>query len=76
MSQPTFWCENQNDIIFPYYIVCACAVLWKIEQFISQEHANKSLVLDTWKIIIMEISLVLLLNKTGPRSAVGRAPDS
>ena len=53
VSQPTLCCENQNDIIFPYDILCTCAVLWKIEQFISQEHANKSLVLDTWKIVIM-----------------------
>ena len=40
-------------MIFPYDILCTYAVLWKIEQFISQEHANKSLVLDTWKIVIM-----------------------
>ena len=53
VSKPTFCCENQNDLIFPYDVLCTCAVLWKIEQFISQEHANKSLVLDTWKIVIM-----------------------
>ena len=44
--------QQQNDIIFPYDVRCTCAVLWKIEQFISQEYANKSLVLDTWKIVI------------------------
>ena len=43
LSKPTFCCENQKDIIFPYDILCTCAVLWKIEQFISQEHANKNL---------------------------------
>ena len=45
--------RKSNDLIFPYDVLCTCAVLWKIEQFISQEHANKSLVLDTWKIVIM-----------------------
>ena len=45
--------RKSNYIIFPYDILCTCAVLWEIEQFILQGHANKSLVLDTWKIVIM-----------------------